>query len=135
MVFTAISPDLDWVIDYNSEDFVERMGKEEPAELDMIFDCAGGRAHRDSYPLLKRGGALATIVEPVDKPRAEELGIQAASVMVRPNGEHLEKLAQLIDAGTLPIPETTERSLEEAVEALKFNKAGHTRGKVALKVR
>ena len=54
--------------------------------------------------------------------------------MVRPNGEQLATIGRLIDEGVVQIPHIEERSIDEVADALSKNKAGHTQGKVVLRL-
>jgi NADPH:quinone reductase-like Zn-dependent oxidoreductase len=123
------------VIDYTKEDFQERLKELAPEGVDLVLDCVGGDTLQRSYPCVKKGGWLITIVEPVDHERAKELDINVASAFVRPNGEQLRQIKALIEAGKVIAPEVQELPLEKALEAIEQVKTQHTRGKIVLKVK
>lgn len=124
----------DVAIDYQNEDFVVRMRDLEPEGLDVIYDCVGGETLRRSYELVKPGGYIPTVADRQDKEQLEELGIQGICLVVRPNGEQLAEIGTMFDDGRLVAPEIHEYPLEKAAKAQDENKAGHTRGKIVLKV-
>ena len=74
----------------------------------------GGHVLRNSYRLVKPGGALVSIVEAPDIEEASRLGIRATFVFVEPNGAQLREITRLIETGDVRPPEITEMNLEEA---------------------
>jgi NADPH:quinone reductase len=56
------------------------------------------------------------------------------NVMAVPSRENLERLAQLLDAGTLRVPIQESYELDRAPEALQAFGGSHTRGKLAIRV-
>lgn len=125
----------DVAIDYTQEDFVERMKLEEPDGVDIVYDCVGGETLKRSYVLVKPGGYLPTIADAHDKERLKERGIHGICLIVRPNGEQLTEISQLLDAGTLKSPQVQEFSLDQVKEAHKMSQEGHVVGKIVLKVK
>ncbi len=124
----------DDVIDYQTEDVYERVKKDSPDGMDMVFDCAGGAALKSGYDLVRPGGYLASIVEPVNKELADEKGIHVASIFVRPSGRELEEIARLLDRGEVRVPHIEVMSLKDAVSAQEKSRLGHKRGKIVLKI-
>lgn len=125
----------DAAIDYQTTNFVDAVMAKHPEGVDFVFDCVGGQTLADSYRCVKKGGWVVSIVQPVDKALAAELGIHAANVFVRPDGQELLKIKELLENGTIPGPAITEMPLDHVVEALERVKTEHTRGKIVLKVR
>lgn len=124
----------DVAIDYTKEDFVQSLKRYEPGGVDFVYDCVGGETLEKSYACVKKGGWLVSIVAPPDKEKAQELGIHVGYCFVRPNGEELRKLADLIDHGKIKAPEIQVFALQEASKAFEQSQGGHTRGKMALKI-
>ena len=54
--------------------------------------------------------------------------------MAAPMTENLERVAQLLDAGTLKVPVQDTYELDRAAEALQALGATHTQGKLAIRV-
>lgn len=124
----------DVAIDYREEDFVERVKELVPDGVDMVFDCVGGETLKKSISCVKKGGALATICDPLDASDGEKFGIKTGFVFVAPNGKQLAEIGELIDQGKVIPSRIEEFPLEKAAEALEKNKEGHTEGKLVLKV-
>ena len=59
-------------------------------------------------------------------------GIIYRYVFVRPEAEHLDRLAALIDAGKLRVHLAATLPLEAAAKAHEMVETGHTRGKIVL---
>src|SRR5262245_10341532 len=67
------------------------------------------------------GGRLATIT---GDPPPEERGVAVSDVYVRPDGQQLSALAELLADGTLGVPIASVRPLEQAAQALREVVAG-----------
>lgn len=124
----------DVLIDYTQESFVEKIKSLHPEGLDVVYDCVGGDTLKDSLQLVKRGGALPSIVDPIDEEFGKQQGVKTGFVFVSPNGSQLAKIAELIDTGKLKPPKITEYPLEKAAEAHEQSRSGHTCGKLVLKI-
>lgn len=122
------------VIDYRSQDIAQVIGLGEPGGLDIVFDTVGGPTLAASYALIKPGGALAALNDAPDEDICAERGIRAGRIFSEPNGEHLQKIANLIAEGALRPAEIKTFSLDDAAEAMELSKAGHVRGKLVLVV-
>lgn len=121
-------------IDYNKENFVDIIKERFKDGIDLVFDSVGGETLRNSIPLVKKGGTLITITEIIAPEVGENHQIKAGFVFVRPNGVELTEIAHLIEEGKIKVPHTTEMTLEEASLAQDKSRAGHTQGKIVLKV-
>ncbi|WP_372369662.1 NADP-dependent oxidoreductase [Candidatus Uabimicrobium sp. HlEnr_7] len=122
----------DYVIDYNTSDFVDVILQEEPQKLNVVYDTVGGETQQKSAALIKEGGTLVSIVSPPDESLAPN--IKSGFVFVSPNAKQLKEISNLIKEDKVQIPAITEMKLEEAAEALRINREGHVRGKLVLKV-
>ena len=124
----------DRIIDYKNENFVDVIKKESPEGIDVVFDMLGGESLTDAAKIVKKGGAIVSIIQPLDKTIAEKYGILGLYWFVRPNGEQLKEVARLIDAGKVQLPHIEEMSLKDAALAQDKNREGHVRGKIVLKI-
>jgi NADPH2:quinone reductase len=124
----------DHVIDYQRESFVEAIKNGSREGVDLAYVTIGGDVLRNSYRVVKPGGALVTIVEAPDVEEARRLGIRASFVFVEPNGTQLREITRLIEAGRVRPPAIAEMNLEEAARAQELSQAGHVRGKLVLKI-
>lgn len=124
----------DTVIDYSKEDFAKALLKHEPQGVDVIYDCVGHDTLKASFPLVKKGGTLVSIVNFNAEELGKSHGVRSGFVFVSPNGEQLATIAGLIDKGAVKPAHIEELRLEDAKLALKKIKEGHTTGKLVLKV-
>ncbi len=127
----------DHVIDYRSTDYVRFLNEREPQGLDAVLESlAGDDAVRAAIRLVRPGGTVAYMNnEPPDMPEIAARNINTKFLHHRPDGESLERLMQLYAAGRLPLPPVEVLPLDAAIEAHRRSEAGHTRGKLVLRVR
>jgi NADPH:quinone reductase-like Zn-dependent oxidoreductase len=130
------------VIDYTREDFI-RGGQ----DYDLIFQLAGTRSPSECRRALSPKGTLVQIsgdsdghwIGPVDRiihalVLSPFVSQRMASFTVKPNGEDLRFLKQLIETGQLaPVIDRTY-PLAEVPEAIRYLEDGHPRGKVVISV-
>lgn len=121
----------DMAIDYHTQDFDQVVRTAYPNGIDAVLDTVGGATLQNSFRLLKPGGRLLSIVEPI---RTEHPGIEAKFMLVQPNGEQLREIGRLIEEGKISPPQIEEMPLENAPQAQQKSEAGHTRGKIVLRV-
>lgn len=120
---------VDEVIDYTAMRFEEQV-----RDLDIVFDTVAGETERRSWQVLKRGGTLVSILNPLSKLKGLLHGVRAKFIFVQPNARQLGELAHLIDEGRIkPVVETV-LPLNEAREAQILSQRGHVRGKLVLRV-
>jgi NADPH:quinone reductase-like Zn-dependent oxidoreductase len=121
---------VDEPIDYTQQRFEDIARK-----IDIVLDTLGGDTQERSWQVLKKGGALLSLVQPPSAEKAKELGVRAAFVASHPNGAQLAEIAHLIDSRKLkPIVERI-LPLLEARRAHELSQSGHTRGKIVLRVK
>jgi NADPH:quinone reductase-like Zn-dependent oxidoreductase len=108
----------------------------------VVFDVVGGQVLEKAWQLVKDDGVLVTVSDPppawafdkavVPSEVKGRPGLKYVYFIVSPDGEALEKVAGLIDAGALqPLP-VVEFPLEKAVEAWEFAKQRGRQGKVVI---
>ncbi|MGW7195309.1 NADP-dependent oxidoreductase [Streptomyces chryseus] len=120
----------DEIIDYRTTDFTTAV-----KDADVVLDSL---AQGDlSLGVVRPGGVLISILEHHDAElaaRVEAAGRRFAGILVEPDAEALEAIAELIDAGRVrPYVEETF-PLEEAGKAHELVAAGHVQGKIVLTV-
>ena len=120
----------DQVIDYRTEQFDEVV-----ADIDVVFDTVGGPTQDRSFKVLKPGGTLVSIVPIADAAaKKAQWNVEARSFMMRPHGEQLTYLANLVNSGDLrPLVETTF-PLAETAAALQKVERGGARGKTVITI-
>src|SRR5689334_9151150 len=96
-----------------NQDLLRKLGVDEPIDytqqrfenvarnIDAVLDTIGGETQERSWQVLKKGGALLSVVQPPSAEKAKELGVRAAFVASHPNGEQLAEITKIIDSGKL----------------------------------
>ena len=120
---------VDEVIDFKRERFEEKVHG-----VDAVVDLVGGDTLARSYAVVKKGGMLATTVQPIDESAAKRAGIRGVQVVMKRNAADLAELANLVIQGALKPRLGGTLSLAQAKEAQELSQTGGTRGKLILKV-
>lgn len=120
----------DEIIDYNAVDFTQVV-----SGCDAVFDTVGGDVAQRSFGVLGRGGRAAFIASGAKAPEPPRDDIQSLRPRVGRDRPHLERIAELLEAGAVSVPEITLFSLAEAAQAQTVSEARHLRGKLVFKVR
>src|SRR6266480_850906 len=120
----------DVAIDYKTQKF-EEIAK----DVDVVVDGVGGETMTRSYPIVKKGGILVSLVERVDQAQLDKYRIRGTSVGVKPNGEQLAQIGKLIDQKKIKVVISDIFPLADAAKAEAKADTGHARGKIVLKVR
>lgn len=119
----------DEAIDYTREKFEDKV-----KDIDVVLDPIGGDTQARSFGVLKKGGALVSIIQPPDMKKAAAAGLRASIILVKPNAQQLGELGAMIDAGTVKPEVSLTLPLADAAKAHEQIETGHTRGKIVLKV-
>ncbi|MEW5847623.1 MAG: NADP-dependent oxidoreductase [Myxococcota bacterium] len=122
-------------IDYTQEDVAKAVRRHVPDGVDVVLDFVGGEAQKQAYGMTRRGGKVVSIVGMPDRALADQHGVEGGYVFVAPSGQQLRHLARLIDEGQLKPPAVQVMPLQDAARAQDLSRAGHTRGKIVLKVK
>ena len=120
----------DEVVDYKAQDFTQVV-----KNVDAVFDTVGGDVTQKSFAVLKPGGRLACIAgggTPAPSPRSD---VQSLRPKVDRDRPHLDRVAKLVNDGTIPLPQITEYPLAKAADAHRVSEARHLKGKLVLRVR
>jgi len=117
------------VIDYTSVPFETRV-----SGVDAVLDSVGGETLRKSFRVVKKGGAVISIKDPVPKEESVRYGVRGEFFIVEPKQQELDELARLIDDDVVePVVEEV-LPLAEARRAFEQGASGHNRGKIVLRV-
>jgi NADPH:quinone reductase-like Zn-dependent oxidoreductase len=120
----------DLVVDYKTqrfEDFAQG--------VDLVLDTVGGETRERSWALLRKGGALASLLPPPPDPAtAERFGVQAFMVHGHPNiAEIMPEMTRRLQAGELMFPEIAKTyPLAEAAKAHEDFERASPRGRLVL---
>lgn len=132
----------DDVIDYSVDDFTEGA-----TPYDVLLDIAGNRRFADVRRVLPKGGTYVGIGGPAGKwfralfrmvgttLAAKTSGRRAVFFVSEPNADDLATLAALLADGALQPAVSATLDLADVPEGLRRIAGGHTRGKIAVRVR
>src|SRR5438067_7011493 len=120
----------DEVIDYRSQDFTKVV-----KDVDAVFDTVGGDVTTRSFAVLKSGGRLASIAVGGAAPASPRQDVKSLRPKVDRDRRRLDRVAQLVAQGAVPLPEIMEYPLAKAAEAHRVSEARHLRGKLVLRAR
>ena len=121
------------VIDYHTTDIAD-----ECYGLDVVLDLVGGDTGKRSLRTLGENGMLVTVPTiTADEiiSAAEELGLKAHGMTVRPDVFHLDEIAELIEDGDVKVHIEKAFSLDQVAQAHELLEGGHVRGKLVLDCR
>src|SRR3954451_5875718 len=85
--------------------------------IDAAVYLVGGETLARSYAVVKKGGVLATTVQPIDESAAKRAGIRAVQVIMTRKTADLAELARLVEEGVLKPRLSETMNLSQAREA------------------
>jgi NADPH:quinone reductase-like Zn-dependent oxidoreductase len=112
------------LIDRN-DDVAAAVREADPGDVDAILDVV---STTPDVSLLKDGGRLASPLGAAGE------GPGRFNIMAEPTLANLQRLAELLDTGTVRVPIQRSYQLEQAGEALQALPANHTQGKLGLTI-
>lgn len=118
------------VIDYQSQDFSTLL-----KDYDAVYDTVGGETNKKSYQVLKAGGVMVSMGEQPNEELMQQYGVTSTYQFTQVTTERLTKVAEFADAGVLKPTIDKIFPLDEASQALEYQKTGHPRGKVVIQVK
>jgi NADPH:quinone reductase-like Zn-dependent oxidoreductase len=137
---TASAENRDFLLDLGANEVIDYQHvrfEEVVRDVDVVLDTIGGGTRERSWKVLKPGGILISLPEPIPEHEAAANGTQGRRglfFIVRPDREQLGRLATLIDSGAVRPMIAQTVPLAEAREAFERGVAGHTRGKLVLAI-
>lgn len=120
----------DEYVDYNNHRFEEVL-----SDIDVVFDIVGGDNPLRSIKVLKPGGRLVAIAGGITdevKKLAEDRGVKAWPYLVHSNGDDMEQIAELLEAGTIKPHVSHQFPFEQIKEAHAQIETGRTKGKIVV---
>jgi NADPH:quinone reductase-like Zn-dependent oxidoreductase len=120
----------DEIIDYNKQDFTQLVH-----DCDAVFETVGGDVAQKSFAVLKPGGRAAFIASGGQAPKPSRTDVTSLRPAVGRTRWHMERVAQLYQAGVIRAPETKLYRLSEAADAHRLSESRHFRGKLVFQVR
>jgi alcohol dehydrogenase len=123
----------DEVIDYKTQAFEDLIHN-----YDAAYDTVGGETYTKSFRVLKKGsGIIVSMLEQPNSQLMQQFGVKAIFQFTQVNRERLTKLAELVDQKNnidMHIHIDKTFSLDEARNALDYQKDVHPRGKIVLAI-
>lgn len=138
VIGTASDANYDFVKELGADEFVDYTQvkfEDVLKDIDAILDPVGGENPKRSLNVLKRGGRLVAInggLTDEIKKLAEDKGLKAWPYMVHSNGDDMEQLAELLEAGTIKPHISKEFPFEQMADAHRQLETGKTRGKIVI---
>ena len=123
---------VDEAVDYRSQKFEDVV---EP--VDVVYDLIGGDVAERSLDVLRPDGiqiSLPSAAAAAAVEAARPRGLHAVGMMVEPDGDGLEELAALVEAGRLRVLVDETFPLDQAADAHRLGEEGRTTGKIVLTV-
>ena len=143
----------DRVIDYKNEDYLNVV-----QNVDMVYDTLGGKYTREAIKVVKKGGAIVSIVGHHDDETLKQLNvnrlvrllfkIKGAFLLLRmrsknirykhvwtyPCKQTLDSITALIEKGHIKPIVDRVYAFEKSVEALRYLRTNRAKGKVIIEV-
>ena len=143
VIATGSTRNLSWlrelgasqVIDHSSHRF-----EDETADVDVVIDLVGNVVDDTgsrSLTVLRSGGLIVNAPGgswPTMAEEAELAGVRATGFQVAPDGATLAIISRLLESSDVKVFVDQVFDLERAADAHRQIEAGHTRGKIVLKV-
>jgi NADPH:quinone reductase-like Zn-dependent oxidoreductase len=118
------------VIYYKTENFEDIL-----YDYDAVFDTVGGDTYKRSFKVLKKGsGIITSMLEQPNSELMNRYGVKALVQFTQANRQLLTKLAEWVDQNNIKVNIDKTFSIDEAADALDYQKDVHPRGKVVLTV-
>lgn len=143
VIATGSTRNLGWLRELGAAEVIDHSAtrfEDEVADVDVVIDLVGNviddTASR-SLSVLRPGGLIVnapggswpTMVE-----EADIAGVRATGFQVAPDGATLAIISRLLESGDVKVFVDQVFDLEQAADAHRQMEAGHTRGKIVLKV-
>ncbi len=121
---------IDEVVDYSTQDVAEVV-----SDVDIVLHALPPDFRESvSWPCLKEGGLLLSLLGPVPEEETTKYKTRAAQIGVRPDQAQLKEIAGLLEDGTFKVTLDKTYPLAEVGAAHSQIAERHTRGKVVLTV-
>ncbi len=120
----------DVVIDYQKEDFIKII-----RDYDAVFDTIGGETFEKSFAVLKPGGKITTMLWERHPELVQKYGVMYVEQSESVSPQSFMGLGALIDQGIIKVQVAKTFLFDEVGDAFDYQKDGHPRGKVVVKIK
>lgn len=117
-------------IDYEKQNFEDVV-----RDIDFVFDTQGGEYIDRSLKVLKPGGTIISIPSGASenvKEKAAAMGLNGEQFSVRPNGENMNEISDMLWEGTLKSHVSQKFTFDDIKLAHQQIETGKTRGKIVV---
>jgi NADPH:quinone reductase-like Zn-dependent oxidoreductase len=121
----------DEAIDYKTQTFENEL----PHDFNAVFDTVGGETYTRSFKVLTRGGNIVSMLEQPVQELMDKFGVKAVFLFTQATRERLTRLAEWVDQNNIRVNIEKIFPLNEAREALDYQRNVHPRGKIVLAMR
>ena len=120
----------DEILDYERQSFETVLH-----DYDAVLDTVGGETYAKSYQVLKPDGIIVSLVEQPNEGLMAEYRVRAVLQAGDVSTARLDRLAHLIDSGTMKVYIDQIFTLDQAPDAFDYLEHGHPQGKGAIQIR
>jgi NADPH:quinone reductase-like Zn-dependent oxidoreductase len=118
----------DQAVDYKTQKFEEII-----KDFDGVYDTVGGQTTEKSFLVLKKGGILVSMLGQPSEELAQKYNVTAIGQRTKTNTDHLYRLAQFVDNGSIKPQVDKVFPLDQTKEAYMYMQDSH-RGKVVISI-
>lgn len=143
VIATGSTRNLSWLRELGAADVIDHSAtrfEDEVQDVDVVIDLVGNvidDTGTRSLRALRPGGLIANAPGgswPTMAAEASAAGVRATGFQVAPDGATLAIISRLLESGDVKVFVDQVFDLEDAAAAHRQLEAGHTRGKIVLKV-
>ena len=116
-------------IDFETEAFDKLL-----KDYDAVLDNVGGEVLQRSFAVVRRGGAIISMIGEPDAALARKRGVTAAIQMTQVTTARLERLISLVARGKVKVPVHAVLPLDKVREAFAQREGGGIRGKLVVQI-
>lgn len=130
----------------NNVEFVKSLGADEVIDyqktalediidpFDLVVDTVGGHTLEQSWNIVRKGGTLVSLTQPLSSEKAKECGIQVHFNTKQVTMNNLRTIAQLLADGNISSEIERIYPLGEVKKAHEKSQTGHARGRILLEI-
>lgn len=133
---TVSTDDIDFVRNLGADEIIDYTKQEFDTILknfDGVYDTVGGETTTKSFTVLKKGGVLVSMLGQPDEALANQHGVTAIGQLTKTSTVHLNRIAQLVDAGKVEVRIADVFPFDK-VQAAFAAQEEHPRGKIVVTV-
>jgi NADPH:quinone reductase-like Zn-dependent oxidoreductase len=119
----------DEVVDFETTSFTDILH-----DYDAVLDTQGGAVYASSFSVLKKGGVIVTLAAQPDAERAAKHQVTAPPLMAGVTTDRLDRLARLVEDGTVKVHLHGIYPLEKIRDAFIARESGKVLGKIVLQI-